>query len=231
MPHPSIMKVATKSWVAKTATMGLVPFGALVVVELRQTLERNVHLQPPMSNCDGNILNPTVSFLARSKSGALVEIPKTSVTVCLCGVGEKSSSSNNKSDGPKRVQVAMASAHRLAQLENDLGLKPCGKGQNCFSSTPSTVEIEDDTHYLPPWSPPAQQGASPTAIAEAGIAQIKSVIERYPPGQVWIVVSTRLTGCWHFVCPFLRVLGSVAACNFPVPTIVDHGIFGPSCIE
>jgi uncharacterized protein (DUF1499 family) len=71
-------------------------------------------------------------------------------------------------------------------LENDLGLKPCGKGQNCFSSTPSTVEIEDDTHYLPPWSPPAQQGASPTAIAEAGIAQIKSVIERYPPGQAGI---------------------------------------------
>lgn len=46
----------------------------------------------------------------------------------------------------------------------------------CFSSTPRVPER--DENFIPPWTPPA--GMSGTE----GLAQLREVVERYPPGQV-----------------------------------------------
>lgn len=84
---------------------------------------------------------------------------------------------SRETKNPGTMPTGLGMAKRV-ELDGDLGLKPCGRNLNCFSSTFS--DPEEDKHFLAPWTPPASQSPAES------IAQVKSVIERYPPGQAGI---------------------------------------------
>lgn len=60
------------------------------------------------------------------------------------------------------------------ELDGALGLASCGGAPNCFSTSGPDVKIP---HTVAPWTAPA--GTSP----EEAIAQVKAVVEAYPPYQ------------------------------------------------
>jgi uncharacterized protein (DUF1499 family) len=82
-----------------------------------------------------------------------------------------------KRRGPKPNDLGVSARTNSVDEYNDdgyMGLKGCNVAPNCFSSSLNVVE--DPDHSIPSWT-------SNTASVENTFAQLKAVVEAYPPGQ------------------------------------------------